>query len=110
MADINVTGTGTFAANNFTVPLTDSDVTFHSANSAVVICFSNSTTFGQNSLSVGSGGQPTPLTIQARDNVTFTVHVSTYTDCDSANLGDDTTYTIDMSTSTGHDQVQTAKY
>jgi hypothetical protein len=100
-ANINVTGTGTFSANNFTVPVGQTTVSFHSANAAVTICFQNSSTFGTGSIQVAQGGQPQDHNISLRVGTGFSVQVANYTNCASQGLKDDFPYTIDMSTPQG---------
>lgn len=101
MADINITGNGTFAGNDFTVPPGDLAVTFHSADADVTLCFSNHSTFDSWSLSLDKGGQPTSLTIQTRADTNYTINISGTNCPQGASLKDDTTYTIDMSSPMG---------
>jgi len=103
MADINVTGKGTFAGNNFTVPAANSAVTFHAADDPCTICFSNSATFGTNSLALPKGGPPTSKNVASRVATNYTVNASGYTcPAGGAKPSADTTYTIDMGSSMGH--------
>ena len=74
MADINITGTGNFAANSYNVPnpvAGQTQVSFHSANGTCLVCFSNSATFGMGSYTV-SPGPKQDLTLAAVEPTEFT--------------------------------------
>ena len=96
MANINITGQGTFAANNFTVPdptINVSTVTFHSAGQSCKVCFGNSNTFGVSSFTVNTGS-PQSLTLKAVENTGFSV-VGQNDNCPAGRIID-TNYNITM--------------
>lgn len=109
MADINITGSGSNpTANNYTVtsPVANStQVTFHSADEAVQICFKNQGTFGTWGVAVPKGGSATALTLAAVENTGFCIQAAgttcTATTC-SAGIRDVPTYNITMGTGVGH--------
>lgn len=107
MANVTVVNTnGTWSSNNYTVPTNQDKVSFRSPNAACVLCFSNSTTFGQSSLSLSQSGQDTDLTIQSRQNTNFTVNNAGY-DCSSGRTKDTgSSYTITMGSGMGHEHGQ----
>jgi hypothetical protein len=81
MANVTIVNTnGTWSSNNYTVPSNQTTVSFRSPNAACVLCFGNSQTFGQSSLTLGQSGQDTDLSIHSRVNTTFSVNNSGY-DC-----------------------------
>jgi hypothetical protein len=96
MADVNVTGQGTFAANSYTVPnptVNVSTVSFHTASQNCKICFGNSTTFGMSSFNVNTGpAQSLPL--KGVVGTSFSV-VGQNNDCTAGRITD-TDYTITM--------------
>jgi hypothetical protein len=78
MADINITGTGNFSANNYTVPSPvagQTKVSFHSANATSVVCFDNYATFNMWGVTVDEG-QKVDLTIQNVQNTGFSPNPS----------------------------------
>jgi len=78
MANINITGTGTFAANNYNVPnpvANQSTVSFHSANATSVVCFDNYATFDMWGVTVPQG-QQTDLTLKNVQATGFTCNPS----------------------------------
>ena len=96
MANINITGQGTFAANSYTVPspmANSSSVSFHSADKKCKVCFGNSATFGVSSFVVQTGA-PQSLTLEAVQSTSFSV-VGETDNCSSGNLKD-TNYNITM--------------
>ncbi|MGE5323171.1 MAG: hypothetical protein ACM3SW_09930 [Actinomycetota bacterium] len=97
MANVNVVYTnGTWSSNNYTVPTHDTKVSFRSPDADCVLCFSDSQTFNQSSLSLTKSGNATDLTINSRVNTNFSVNSSGY-DCSSGRLrGTAPTYTITM--------------
>ncbi|HST78350.1 MAG TPA: hypothetical protein VLN58_07660 [Verrucomicrobiae bacterium] len=98
MADINITGTGTFAANDYTVPSPVAGVTkvsFHSANATSVVCFDNYDTFNTWSVTVEEGKKQ-DLTIAKTDNTGFTVNGATYTCPEGKSPKESPGYTITM--------------
>lgn len=94
MADVNITGSGSNSiANNYTVPSGQTTVSFHSADNAVRVCFSNSTTFNMAYKEIPKGGQPTTLTIASSVSTNFTTNASG-ADCPGANPKEGGPYTI----------------
>ncbi len=95
MADINITGSSSNpVANNYTVGQNQTTVSFHSANAAVQVCFSNYNTFNAWGVPVPQGGSNTVLTIHNRESTDYTVNASTYTCPTGAKATDATQYTI----------------
>lgn len=76
MADINITGQGTFAANSYTVPTPQvvgtTTVSFHSASQNCKVCFGNQATFNMSSVII-STGPPQAITLEAVQGTSFTV-------------------------------------
>jgi hypothetical protein len=98
MADINITGTGSFAANDYTVPspvANQTKVSFHSANATSVVCFNNFDTFETWSLTVPEG-QKQDLTLKTVENTGFSVNPSGYTCPESKSPTAGGGYTITM--------------
>lgn len=98
MADINITGTGTFSANDYTVasPVAgQTKVSFHSANAAAVVCFDNYATFNTWSLTLDQG-KKTDLTLANVQNTGFTPNASGTTCPESKSPKAGTGYTITM--------------
>ena len=102
MADINITGSGSNpVANNYTVGENQTAVSFHSANAAVQVCFSNNTTFGVWGVAIPQGGNKTDVTIASRASVNYEVHPSGYTCPTGAKPTDATQYTITIGSTPG---------
>lgn len=100
MANINITGQGTFAANDFQVPnptVAVSQVTFHSASQSCQVCFGNDATFGMSSYTVQTGS-PQALTLEAVQGTSFTV-IPTDQQCGQGIR--DTNYNITMGSGMG---------
>lgn len=108
MADINITGSGSNpTANNYTVnnPVANStQVTFHSADEAVQVCFNNQGTFGTWGVAVPKGGSATVVTLAAVQDTGFCIQPSGTTcsanTCTSSRLV--TTYNITMGSGVSH--------
>jgi hypothetical protein len=113
MADINITGSGSNAtANNYTVknPVANStEVSFHSADQAVQICFTNQSTFGTWGLAVPQGGSSTKITLAAAQNTNFCIQPSGTT-CQSNTCSQSPrgvqNYNITMGSGMGHEHGQ----
>ena len=105
MADINITGKGTFAANSFKVPLGQTDVSFHSADDGCKVCFSKYAAFNMASKTLTKGPPiaiPIP-TDHPRVGTDFTVVKTGDTCAPAEKYVLATTYTIDMNTSLEHE-------
>lgn len=111
MADINITGSSSnqFAGNSYNVPNPQANqtvVTFHSANAAVQVCFTNYATFNTWGLAVPQGGSGTSITVAKVENTSFCIQSSgttcTSTTCSAGGLKDVTTYNITMGSGVGH--------
>lgn len=109
MADINITGSSSnqFAGNSYEVPTphaNQSAVTFHSANAAVQVCFTNYNTFNTWGLAVPQGGSATSITLKEVVDTSFCIQTSgttcTSTTCSSSPRGV-TTYDITMGSGLG---------
>ncbi len=101
MADVNITGQGTFAANSYTVPnptVNVSTVSFQTANQAAKVCFGNSSTFGMSSYIVQTGA-PQSLTLKDVADTTFTA-VGQNDNCPAGRITD-TNYNITMGSGMG---------
>jgi hypothetical protein len=107
MADIKITGSNSnqFAGNDYEVPdarANQSSVTFHSANAAVQICFTNYDTFGTWGLPVPQGGSSTSITLAQAVPTGFCIQTSGTT-CTSSTCSNNpkgvTTYDITMGSS-----------
>jgi hypothetical protein len=96
MADINITGQGTFSANDWTVShptVNNSTVSFHAASQSCKVCFTNSATFGMSGFTVNTGAAQS-LPLKAVQDTGFSV-VGQNDNC-SAGKRIDTDYTITM--------------
>jgi len=98
MADINITGTGNFSANDYNVPnpvAGQTQVSFHSANATSVVCFDNYATFNTWGITVDVG-QKQELTIQTVENTGFTANGSPHNCTQSKSPKAGPGYTITM--------------
>ena len=108
MADINITGSGSNStANNYNVgnPVPGTtQVTFHSADHDVQVCFNNQGTFGTWGLPVPKGS-PTAITLVASENTGFCIQPKG-TNCTANTCGSGIrevpTYNITMGSGMAH--------